>query len=252
MSAPTLIEGISGVSEAAAGAEHTCVVADSSVTCWGRTLGVENIYGLLTLDVLGEAVALAAGNDHSCALLEDTTVACWGSNELRKLGYDGDLDEHTEPVKANLLGDDIAEVDVGDAHTCVRKMDGSVWCIGASDVGALGLGELDETPISRQVAELGRDAVDISTGMDSTCAVTADGALWCWGAGGIAPGGAQRTPIRVTGIDGVRKVAAGLRHTCALTEAGVVWCFGSNAEGQLGNNSEEDSDTPVAADLPCP
>ena len=44
----------------------------------------------------------------------------------------------------------------------------------------------------------------------------------------------------------VTQIAAGLAHSCALTTAGAVQCWGNNANGQLGNNSNTNSSTPVA------
>ena len=89
-----------------AGNEHYCALGvDGSVTCWDENAYgqagapteqcVEYVYGgckvkptRVSLD--GPAVAVAAGNRHSCAILDDGDVVCWGSNEHGALGFASD------------------------------------------------------------------------------------------------------------------------------------------------------------------
>lgn len=86
----------------------------------------------------------------------------------------------------------------------------------------------------------------VSAGADYSCAVTAAGALWCWGANGDGQlGDGTRTdhssPVRV-GVPGgvVTAVSAGAYHTCATDPAGVLWCWGANGDGQLGTGDRVD------------
>src|SRR5262245_53360188 len=70
----------------------------------------------------------------------------------------------------------------------------------------------------------------IGAGRRGTCAVLADGALFCWGANETLQAGSPTpgpvvTPRRVSGVDHVVQVAPGGFHACALDSAGQVWCW---------------------------
>lgn len=83
----------------------------------------------------------------------------------------------------------------------------------------------------------------IAAGRTHSCAVLADGSLWCWGAwDGHRMGGAPDTnvPIRVPGHDDVVQVTAGDHHTCFTTTADEVWCFGANGFGESGPTPSHD------------
>jgi E3 ubiquitin-protein ligase HERC3 len=95
------------------------------------------------------ARALAAGAEHTCALLDDGTVKCWGSNFVGQVGL-GDIDHRGDgPLE---MGDNLPAVDLGtgrtaqalaagEYHTCALLDDGTVKCWGGNDYGELGLGD---------------------------------------------------------------------------------------------------------------
>jgi alpha-tubulin suppressor-like RCC1 family protein len=65
------------------------------------------------------------------------------------------------------------------------------------------------------------------------------------------PGSGETTVSRISGISGIRSVAAGSAHTCALLSDGTAWCWGSNHNGMLGNTERKESAAPVrVAGLP--
>lgn len=94
--------------------------------------------------------------------------------------------------------------------------------------------------------------VAISAGFDRTCAVTAAGSLWCWGAnqyGELGDGSTleSHVPVAVTGLgSNVSAVSGGQHHACALTKAGSAHCWGKDDHGQLGSGSTLDSQVPLA------
>ena len=70
------------------------ILSDGSAKCWGNNsygaLGIGHAPGgsLIPITVLGitDAVAMAAGCNHTCALLSSGTIKCWGHNEYGQLG----------------------------------------------------------------------------------------------------------------------------------------------------------------------
>jgi alpha-tubulin suppressor-like RCC1 family protein len=143
----------------AAGAFHTCaVLATGAVTCWGQNdagqLGVLRepnagigVPGKL-VDLGGgrSARAIAAGASHTCALLDDFSVKCWGFNEHGELGV-GDSSNRgdDEPLGdglpvVTLAPDPVSVLAVGSNHACAIQAAG-VRCWGLNDSGRLGVGD---------------------------------------------------------------------------------------------------------------
>jgi alpha-tubulin suppressor-like RCC1 family protein len=112
------------------------------VFCWGdnsygqvnQTPGAAKAWALPQLVVLPTpAVDLGAGSRHSCALLIDGSVWCWGSNLQGTLG--AAVSSPSAPVRVRFAGDPkIMELAVGEAHSCIRREDGRVHCWGADEV----------------------------------------------------------------------------------------------------------------------
>jgi len=96
--------------------------------------------------------------------------------------------------------------------------------------------------------------VSVVAGLIHSCALTADGAVYCWGGNDFGELGdgtllERDTPIAVT-LPRVTRIAAGEVHTCALTAGGTVMCWGDNSYGEVGNGAADGGSqtvpTPVA------
>ncbi len=189
-------------------------------------------------------VMSGSGYDHACALLQDGTVECWGGNSFGELG-NGSIDTAETPTP--VVGvEDATAIASGVRHVCALLSDDSVTCWGSNSSGELGDGTTsrnDGLPVL--VGDLD-DAVAISAGGSSTCAVTSEARVKCWGAviGGAANENAL-TPVEVEGLSGVETIAVGGRHACALLTDGTVSCWGGNGSGQLGEGTTVSSLTPV-------
>jgi alpha-tubulin suppressor-like RCC1 family protein len=136
------------------------------------------------------ALAISAGGDHTCAVLDDRSVRCWGLNDSGQLGYGNKLNVAAPDTVAavDLGGQQAQAISAGGSHTCALLDNGQVRCWGSGDSGQLGYGDLepigdDESPASAGTVDLGpgRTAVAISLGERHSCARLDDGNVRCWG-----------------------------------------------------------------------
>lgn len=228
--------------------------------CVAHACGMECAPGYLRSgQTCQRAVAVTAGFAHTCALLADGAVKCWGANEHGQLG-DGTTQDRHAPVDAALPGPASA-VGAGYVHTCAA-VSGNVYCWGDNTVGELG--DLSRTDTSHPglvpgisgatalAGGGGENAGTPRTYYGHTCALTG-GAVWCWGAdesGQLGDGAFQVSrpaPAAVSGLaSGATAVACGDRHTCAVV-AGAVQCWGADAAGQLGDGGSQNQSAPRQA-----
>ena len=125
----------------------------------------------------------------------------------------------------------------GDLHTCALTVNGTVKCWGRNFHGQLGNGLPGNQSIPLTVTGLISGVTQLAVGWNHNCAVTAQGAVKCWGwneAGQLGDGSTlnRTTPINVSTLSsGVKRVAAGAYHTCALMTTGTINCWGANYRG---------------------
>ena len=121
---------------------------------------------------------------HTCAILDDGSVSCWGQNNFGQLG-DGTTTDRNAPTQISSLGTDRTAVAItaGDFHTCAILDDGSVSCWGSNNYGQIGDGTTTDRNTPTPTSSLGTDrtAVAITAGGLHTCAILDDGSVSCWG-----------------------------------------------------------------------
>ncbi|UQA59451.1 RCC1 domain-containing protein [Polyangium aurulentum] len=262
----------------AAGYDHTCaVLAGGDLYCWGRNTSRELGIGTLEdspvpvkVPTAGPVVQVSLGGTsltdaagvmkevaHTCAVLKDTTVQCWGNNVSGQLGIGASGSQDKPTTVVSLVG--AKEVSAGGRHTCAVTDTGGasgLQCWGLNDVGQIGTGQVGaDVEKAVPVTGLGADVEHVSAGRDHTCATRADGTLYCWGENGwgrlgIGSQDDQASPQLVS-LTGVGQVAAGGQHTCAL-KGGEIFCWGNGYQGQLGIENEYDwEEAPsVASNVP--
>jgi alpha-tubulin suppressor-like RCC1 family protein len=190
-------------------------------------------------EMFDAAAAVAAGGEHSCAVLRDGGVVCWGDNTSGQLGNNTTTSSLTA-VRARGITNAVA-VTVGRAHSCALLATGRVQCWGENQFGEVGNGAQFDAAVPYDVIGIAT-ATAIGAGADHTCAVIAGGAVRCWGLnsqGQLGDGTTanQRSPVAVNGLTTATQVAAGTRHTCARVDDGTLRCWGYGAFGQLGDGS---------------
>ena len=284
-SAPVQVKGsggvgtLSGATLVGAGDLFTCAaLSDWTAWCWGRNnkgqLGDNTTTDRLTpIQVKGggwtgffdDAVEVAGGLGHSCAVKSDATVWCWGRNDRGQLG-DNTTSDSLTPVQVTGSGgvgtlSGVSSVAAGAKSTCVVKTDTTVWCWGDNGKGQLGDNTTTDSSAPVQVVGAGgvgtlSGALVVTAGEEFGCVAKSDGSVWCWGDNGKGQLGDNTTtdssvPVQVTGpggvgmLSGVSTVGAGLQHACGVKSDTTVWCWGLNDKGQLGDDTTTDSLAPV-------
>lgn len=240
------------------GAAHTCAwTSDRRLSCWGANqygqLGssspTESALPIRIPDSSFRVSSVSAGDDHTCALRDSRArVSCWGDDISGELGGPAGA-ELGARVESQVLGDQLLEVGSGDQFSCARSRSGAVSCWGANGADQCGNGSGAPVAAPAEVSGLPRDIVAIAVGGSHACALSAGGAVRCWGSNEFGQlgvpsrhGGELRMAVDLPKI---AAIAAGWNHSCALTAAGGVKCWGSNWAGQLGDRSTRDSSTPV-------
>ncbi|MDP6235900.1 MAG: hypothetical protein QF364_08665, partial [Candidatus Poseidoniaceae archaeon] len=185
------------------------------------------------------AVAVSGGNEHTCAILDNGEMKCWGHDLNGELGDGGSNTNTNAPSSTEIdlgSGRTAVAMSAGTFHTCAILDNGDLKCWGSDSYGQLGDGGSAATNLntpSSTAIDLGtgRTAVAVSAGAYHTCAILDNGDLKCWGydaQGQLGNGGtitADQTSPPSTAIDlGTGRtavaVSAGWYHTCAILDNG--------------------------------
>ena len=194
---------------------------------------------------------IAAGSSHTCAVLIDGTVKCWGVNGSGQLG-DGTWAHKQTPTNVSGLSSRATAIECGYYHTCAILDTGGVQCWGYNVFGQLGDGTRSDRNTPVDVSGLSSGVTSLAIGGNHSCALLSTGGVKCWGYnvygqlgnGVTAPH--ETTPVDVSGLQtGVVAITAGLHHTCAVLSSGRSVCWGNNEYGQIGDGSLTARLTPV-------
>jgi alpha-tubulin suppressor-like RCC1 family protein len=272
------------VTQVVMGDFHVCgLLQGGSVKCWGSNMSGE--LGLGDTNDRGDgpgemgaalkavqfgagrtATHIAVGNEHTCVLLDNGQVKCWGHNDQGQLGIGSLVDKGALPGD---MGDALAGVQFGTGrvalqlcagsyHSCVLLDNGSTKCWGANTSGQLGSGDTAQRgSAAGQMGDnlpavslgTGRRAKLITCGGFSTCALLDDDSVKCWGSNASGQLGLGNTtghgdsPARIG--DNLAAVSLGQgrkvvnlssreHHVCVALDDLSIKCWGKNDMGQLG------------------
>ena len=283
------------VSKVTMGYAHTCaILTTGKVKCWGRNnygqLGLGDLINRKTDAQMGDnlpfvslgtnrtATDISAGMYHTCALLDNNTVKCWGLAANGQLGYGNTTNQGTT---GSQMGDALGSVDlgtgrtavqivVGSYHSCAILDNASLKCWGYNANGQLGVGSTTQygsaanqmgTNLPTISLGTGRTATAIGAGDQTTCAVLDNGSLKCWGRNNVGQLGQGSTAtigsaanqmgdnlaaINLNTAATVSRITVGGNHTCAVMSDGALRCFGYGANGRLGSGGTGNIGTTAA------
>lgn len=212
-----------------------------------------SVKGVSGVGTLAGVQKISAGYSHTCAIVANGSVVCWGANIVGELG-DGTAQQSAVPVQVlgqngNGILSNVVDISAGTYFTCVVTSDKHAYCwgagpgaSGAQSVPALVLAD-GSTPFT--------DAVEVSSGKSHVCFRKADATVWCMGeniAGSLGNGtsslGTVDYPTKVTDGGLVDFSAKGLPsgqgfgHTCVWRD-GVVFCWGDASSGEVGGTGSD-------------
>ena len=213
------------------------------------------------------ATALVTGAEHSCALLSDGAVKCWGRNDASQLGS-AVVDYSASPVAVPGVAN-AKSISAAGQHSCAVLNDGSLQCWGTYGEGDAAVKFTSPIVISGVAS-----AVSVTSSRDTDCALLSDATVACfspipapvqvpigtsltvtipsdttpveWDSSGIfdsvpafAPSLSKAptvVPIGViaSGVANVKQIVAGTDFTCALLNDGTVTCW-SGVMGRWGS-----------------
>src|SRR5688572_16024021 len=181
----------------------------------------------------GNVIALAAAGNHTCALLRDGHVACWGSSPARELR--DDITQLRVPRPTIVEGLERATaIATTTGRVCAIDDRANLWCWGENTHGAI----LPDAPIDTRIErptriDFVKDVRTVTTSEYQTCALEGGGRVLCWGQRHQMDG-----RIFVAEDDDPVELASGRYHHCARLRHGEVSCWGAPDMDVLGNGDE--------------
>ncbi|MFN3258845.1 MAG: RCC1 domain-containing protein [Ilumatobacter sp.] len=261
---PTTVPGVIDARSLALGEEHACaLLGNGTVTCWGAndyaqlgrgtTGGTEFAPGIVP--GLANVVQITSGGYHTCAVINDGTISCWGDNNEGKVGIDPASSSVVSSPTAVAGVVDVVEASTSLGNTCALDGGGDAYCWGDGDEGALGNGTNDSSFVPLLVPFSGPVA-DVAAGDLYLCAALQSGTVECVGDGSdgqLGDGNATQsyTIVEVVDIDTAVQLALGYSTACARLADGSIQCWGEGQRGRLGNgvDSGDNVEQPTPVDV---
>ena len=243
------------------GESHMCAIDDSHrMYCWGvnhrgqlgdgtQVSSAEPV--AVEGDIRWEEVFL--GRDRTCGLTRLRKLWCWGSNAYNVVDpVNGGTGERLTPQPLN-FDEDVISVSVGDSHLCTLNAQSQLRCWGSNVFGQLGPDGSEDVPRYEQIVVPPDGASgwsSLAVGDFTTCGVTADRAVFCWGTstygllglenrdGQPYPLRVARTPRQLSVFGGViTRMSMGPEHACLIQDINgtpTIKCWGHAAHHRTG------------------
>lgn len=260
---PTQIAAIAGVSAISGGNLHTLMLrTDGSVWACGNNFYGElgngsNTDSSLPVQVasLNDVIAIEAAENASYALRSDGTIWAWGNNIYGQLG-DNTTNNSNVPVQV-FSADSYVAISAHHEHVLALRNDSTVWAWGRNTAGELGNGSLAGSYYPQQVNLL-NDVHAIEAGGYYSLALKSDGTVWSFGLNSYGQLGDGSTtdriePVQMTALTScVASISTGFWVGAAYEDPATIKLWGYNFDGELGNGTTVDSNTPISPVGLCP
>jgi alpha-tubulin suppressor-like RCC1 family protein len=245
--------GGAGWSDVAVGHYHAVGVRDGRLYGWG-----DNQYGegglppgtpALTPTPVDDDVTtwwrVSTHDNGGCGIRDVVDGAgdlyCWGDNGEGQLGIGTSGTPLPDGPVPTASPTGYVDASVGPSHACGVRTGGRLFCWGLGDAGRLGTGDAASRAEPTEVAASLAPFSMVTCGDAHTCALTAAGAVYCFGSneygqiGLLDDGAVALEATRVLPDEEVVDLDAGSAHTCAITRERRILCWGSNGELESGD-----------------
>lgn len=242
---------------------HTCsIMMNGKLLCWGNNLegqcGIKPLPPSTFTNLIFErypnpvdlgpgktANAVVAGMTHTCAILSDRSVKCWGNNNIGQLGRgenaNGLKTNDFRPMTVNLTSNAVS-ISAGYSHTCVILEDTTTWCWGVNSLGMLGVGNQENqfTPVKMDLTP-GKHAIRVVCSPFATYVTLNDTTILQMGA--VLDENATNNELDMQLPMGTKmlsspeplpleelpeSMAVGFSHMCGIFGGGSLRCWGKN------------------------
>jgi len=196
-----------------------------------------------------------------CATFEDDSFRCWASNSGSRLGLGAETTDKYYPTKTIL--NNITQYVAGHYNACALENNGKIWCWGYNGYGTCGDGTTTQKFFPVNIMNNTRKIIR-SGNLDSAtyCAIKTDDTLWCWGRnsqGQVGDGTTTQRNSPVQVLTNVKDIASNnmnryyqpntwtlsYSRILALKNDGTVWAWGYNGQGQIGDGTTTQRNSPV-------
>lgn len=210
--------------------------------------------------------SVATSVNTSCAITDLKNTYCWGYDGNGQLGNETIGDNSTIPVMSHFNGRQISKVSSSyhmSSTLCGIDASKRIYCWGYGLDGSIGNGmnQDESVPVPAAFSDPDQQFTDvvISGNSKSTCALSTEGQIYCWGHGlegqlgnGIAAD--SNTPSLVIITPAILQLVSSANFLsgtfCALHSNNNIYCWGYGADGQLGNGQDQNESTPVKVKIP--
>lgn len=253
---PNVVDAGQAYKSISLGRYHGCAITDSDeLKCFGSNgygqLGIGptpvSVSVMTAVDVGSKYKKMALGEAHTCGILLDGVLKCWGSNGYGQLG-DGTTTNKNTPtiISAGVSYKDVSTL----GHTtCAITSDDYLHCWGWNAFRQVGDGATTNV-LSPKLIDGGNTFKAVSLAYAGGCAVTSFGVLKCWGENGFGQLGtgntySQNNPVVVDGGVDYKNVILGAHYVCGVTTLNTTKCVGRDTYGQMGRGGILYSPAPI-------
>jgi alpha-tubulin suppressor-like RCC1 family protein len=231
---PVTVSGITAATQVSVGGSHACALVSqgggvNAIYCWGYNgdgeLGngtfADSPVPVTVTGLAANPIYVSAGLTHTCALLANKRVQCWGDNAEGQLsatlgaGVTSNVPIYVRSSASSDPLENVVSISAGGVHSCAVTIGGTVKCWGSNAHKQF------DTDNSANINSI------LPVGINS---------LWA-AARKTLPAGTIAADYPQDLAAGALQVFAGEWHTCAIRQSGAVACFGENSNGQLGSGA---------------